>query len=193
MADAAAKAATRAGTRAQDECKDECQDECKDECKDECPTVAPERADLDQTGADRRRVSGSVQTDTEPAGKRPRLRSPGRRMPRAPPTTAPEQADLDQTGEGGLRPVQSDTEPPSPVDDEAEPRQTGADRRSVSGSAQTHGDELAPRGGLFAKLRGEHVWILGLFSLRGVQQADIAPLHKMAKTHAMPGFGRWRH
>ena len=50
------------------------------------PTDAPEQADLDQTGADRRRASGSVQTDTEPAGKRPRLRSPGRRTPRAPPT-----------------------------------------------------------------------------------------------------------
>ena len=54
----------------------------------------------------------------------------------------------------------------------------------------TDGDELAPRGGLFAKLKGEHVFILGVFPLRGVQQADIAPLHKMARTHAMPRFGR---
>jgi len=97
MADAAAAATRRAQRSENDQA-------ITHRWKDECPADTPKRADLDQTGGDRRRVPGSVKTDTEPAGKRPRRRSPGRRTPRAPPTTAPEQANLDQTGAGGLRP-----------------------------------------------------------------------------------------
>jgi len=55
----------------------------RDDESEHRPTDAAEQADLDQTGADRRRASGSTQTDTEQASKRPRLRSPGRRTPRS--------------------------------------------------------------------------------------------------------------
>ena len=84
--------------------------------ENECPAVAPERADLDQTEGDRRRVPGSVKTDTEPAGKRPRLRSPGRRTLRAPPTTAPEQADLNQTAASNTPPRPHPPPPRAPTD-----------------------------------------------------------------------------
>lgn len=130
---------------------------------------------------------------TDPLDKRARGRK-RKRKPQSLPANAPAQEDPEVTRPTTRQPEQAT------IGQRLVVGRTVARLRHLMGmhflhkpTEFTEGGELAPRGGLFAKLRGEHVWILGLFSLRGVQQADIAPLHKMAKTHAMPGFGRWRH